>query len=207
MEKKDFQQIMTTMKPEEQRSCEWQRMQQQIAEMRKRYGDARQFLEIFTPALQIVAAREQEKAYTGTAPLLSVVHHGYSEEIAIVWLCLQLEDINLFAGVKEKMPVGRQKELSRLILAEYGHLKTTELMLFFHRLKCGRYGRFYGTVDALFISSSLLLFMDERRKELTRIAEEKEKGKKIIPLPSTGITYAEYLALKEKEKQKGGADE
>lgn len=180
-------------------------MQRQIGEMHERYGNAKQFLQVFTPALQIVAAREWKKAYTGTAPSLATVRYGYSEEIAIVWLCLQLEDINLFAGVKEKMPVSRQKELSRLILTEYAHLKVTELLLFFHRLKCGRYGRFYGSVDALSISSSLLSFMDERKRELARITEEKEKDKNVLPVTSTAITYAEYLALK--AQKKGESDE
>lgn len=71
-------------------------------------------------------------------------------------------------GVKEKMPVSRQKELSVLILTEYPFLKASEMLLFFHRLKCGRYGRFYGSVDALTITTSLLQFMDERRKESVR---------------------------------------
>jgi len=164
--------------------------------MRKRYGEAQDFLRIFAPELQTLAAREWEKVYTGTAPTLAVVAHGYGEEVAIVWLCLQLENINLFAGVKEKMPVGRQKELSQLIITEYSHLKVSEFLLFFHRLKCGRYGRFYGTVDALFISSSLLQFMDERKKDLSRLTEQREQEQQQAPPISTGITYVEYLERK-----------
>lgn len=171
--------------------------------MRKRYGEAENFLTVFTPELQIVAAREWERAYLGTAPQLSVVSRGYGKDTAIVWLCLQLENINLFAGVKEKMTVGRQKELAGLLLAEYGHLKVSELLLFFHRLKCGRYGRFYGSVDALFISSSLLQFVDERRQELARIREQQTKEQTQPTVSPTAITYAEYLALKEKEMGDG----
>lgn len=111
-------------------------------------------------------------------------------------------DINLFAGVKEKMNVERQKELSRLILAEYPQLKVTELLLFFHRLKCGRYGRFYGTVDALFIASALLSFMDERRAE-TSLYKAAAKKKEIAPEKKSGngITYQEYLLLKSEKQQ------
>jgi len=179
--------------------------------MCKRYGTAADFLDVFAPSLQTLAAREWEKVYRGTAPTLAVVRQGYNEETVIVWLCLQLEDINLFAGVKEKMPVTRQKELSRLILSEYDHLKVSELLLFFHRLKCGRYGRFYGTVDALFISASLLLFMDERRQDLRRLAEQNERQQQEAPPSSTAITYAEYLERKRRREElsarKGGDNE
>jgi len=174
--------------------------------MRKQYGDAGDFLDLFTPALQVIAAREWEKAYTGKAPTLATVSLGYNEETAIVWLCLQLEDLNLFAGVKEKMPVSRQRELSKLIISEYTHLKVSELLLFFHRLKCGRYGRFYGSVDALFISSALLQFTDEGRQDLKRLAEQQERLRQTLTPSSNGITYAEYLALKEQE-EKAGNDE
>ena len=106
------------------------------------------------------------------------------------------------AGVKEKMPVSRQKELSRLILVEYPYLKVTELLLFFHRLKCGRYGRFYGMVDALFITSALVQFMEERRAETKRYLAAREKEEK--PEKKTvsgGISYQEYLLLKEKRQK------
>jgi len=173
--------------------------------MRERYGDAARFLATFTPELQSYAAREWERAYTGVAPTLETVVAGYGEPTALAWLCTQLESVNLFAGVKEKLSVARQKELAGLILVEYRHLKVSEALLFLHRLKCGRYGRFYGSVDALFITSALLQFMTERRSDLSRIAERREKEQQTAPASSTGITYAEYLRRKaEREKAAHG---
>ena len=174
---------------------------QALADMRKRYGDAQGFLSIFTPDLQIAAARHPERTYTGTAPTLATIAVGYGEPVAIVWICIQLENVNLFAGVKEKMPVSRQKELSVLILTEYPFLKASEMLLFFHRLKCGRYGRFYGSVDALTITTSLLQFMDERRKESVRYRQPDTAAPAITTPSSSGITYEEYLRLKEQKQQ------
>lgn len=170
--------------------------------MLKRYGSGESFLNTFNPDLQVMTAHYTERAYFGTAPSLATVAEGYGEQLAIVWNCIQLENINLFAGVKEKMNVERQKELSRLILAEYPQLKVTELLLFFHRLKCGRYGRFYGTVDALFIASALLSFMDERRAE-TSLYKAAAKKKESTPEKKSGngITYQEYLLLKSEKQQ------
>ncbi len=167
-----------------------------------RYGNAEKFLNTFNPDMQVTAARYTERAYFGTAPTLETVCLGYGEQTAIVWNCIQLENINLFAGVKEKMPVSRQKELSRLIRVEYPYLKVTELLLFFHRLKCGRYGRFYGMVDALFITSALVQFMEERRAETKRYQVAREKEEKPEKKTSSGgISYEEYLLLKEKRQK------
>lgn len=171
--------------------------------MREHYGDAANFLEVFKPELQLLAAREWVRAYTGKAPTLSAVIAGYGEATAEVWLCLQLENVNLFAGVKEKMPVIRQRELSKLIMTEYAYLRVSELLLFFHRLKCGKYGRFYGSVDALFIASALLGFMTDRRNDLIRIEDtrEKEEKKAKLQTPSGGISYTEYLAQKKSNEE------
>ena len=180
----------------------WRVKPQEVADMLKRYGSGESFLNTFNPDLQVMTAHYTERAYFGTAPSLATVAEGYGEQLAIVWNCIQLENINLFAGVKEKLNVERQKELSRLILAEYPQLKVTELLLFFHRLKCGRYGRFYGTVDALFIASALLSFMDERRAE-TSLYKAAAKKKEIAPEKKSGnsITYQEYLLLKSEKQQ------
>jgi len=172
--------------------------------MRELYGDAARFLATFTPELQPYAAREWERAYTGTAPTLETVTAGYGQQTTEVWLCMELENINLFAGVKEKMSVARQKELAGLLMVEYRHLKVSEILLFFHRLKCGRYGRFYGSVDALFITSAMLQFMSERKTDLAKIAYQREKEEQVEQQVSTGITYQEYLRRKaERERNEG----
>lgn len=165
--------------------------------MKHRYGQAKEFLEVFTPQLQALAAQHAERAYTGVAPSLLVVEKGYGVPTLEVFLCLQLEDLNMFAGVKTKLPIERQRELSRLIYTEYPFLKTTEVLLFFHRLKCGRYGRFYGTVDALFITSALAQFISERRSDLIRIDEARKENEKASQPLSKGITYQEYLRRKQ----------
>ena len=172
------------------------RLQQQVNEMKARYGQAGDFLAAFTPKWQAYAAQHAERAYAGVAPSLLAIETGYGVQALEVFICVHLEDLNLFAGVKTKLPMERQRELARLIRAEYPFLKASETLLFFHRLKCGRYGRFYGAVDALFITSSLARFMYERQAELVRIADErKEREKTSLPV-SKGITYEEYLQRK-----------
>lgn len=173
-------------------------MKQQVEQMHERYGDARRFQAIFNPELQSCVAREWIRAYTGFAPTLQCVAEGYNFDTAIAWLCIEIENINTFSGAKEKLSIERLKELAVLILTEYKHLKVTELQLFFHRLKCGQYGRFYQSVDPLFISASLLQFTRERRDDLARIRAQQEKQRQQKPKPASsgGITLGEYLQRK-----------
>ncbi len=194
---------MTELLPDGQNSFAWQKRQQEVADMRRRYGNGEQFLQTFNPEMQVTAARYAERAYLGTAPTLETVAVGYGEQVATVWICVQLENINLFAGVKEKMPVSRQRELSRILLAEYPYLKVTELLLFFHRLKCGRYGRFYGMVDALTITNSLVQFMNERLTETNRYKALRQREAEPTQPATGGITYQEYLQLKQRKEQHG----
>ena len=110
---------ITEKQPVGQNCSVWQRKQQAVAEMRQRYGSAEDFLKLFTPDLQIATARNEDRAYLGTSPTLATMADGYGKQMVIVWLCIQIENINNFAGVKDKMPIARQKELAALILAEY----------------------------------------------------------------------------------------
>ena len=69
-------------------------------------------------------------------------------------------------------------------------------MLFFVRFKSGRYGKFYGSVDPLVITTSVRDFINERtfayeqHDREVRSRREKEERKK-------AITYEEYLRRKE----------
>ena len=194
---------------EEQNSYAWPRTLQEMTAMRERYGNAEQFLNLFTTDLQLTAATHPERAYFGTAPSLAAVTAGYGRLTSVVWICTQVENINTFSGVKEKMSVERQKELAGLFIAEYPYLKVSELLLFFHRLKCGRYGRFYGMVDALFITSAILLFLEERRTESNRFKAARKKMEEKTQQPaSTGqcITYEEYLELKKRKERNNGKE-
>lgn len=184
-------------------SSKWLPTQQLPTAIRTRYGDAAAFLLTFAPSLQQLVAGHAEQAYLGFAPTLSGVISCYGESTAVTWLCAMLEDLNDFTGIRDKMELPQQLALSRLIVMEYHYLKVTELHLFFYRIKCGRYGRFYGVVDTMFVSSSLLSFLTERQRELICYEEERRKAAEALSLLQAEpcITYEEYIALKQSKKE------
>lgn len=156
---------------------------------------------IFAPDKQHAYCRNHfERMFIGDAPTLWTLRLAYGDDAPEVWLMLHITELSEFAGSKDKLATEAINELSKVITTEYGFLKVTELMYFFVLFKSGRFGRFYGAVDALFISTALHDFLRVRTEELTRIErreqerrrEEQERYDK-----EHAITWEEYLRRKE----------
>ena len=109
---------------------------------------------------------------------------------------LFLYNLSEYCGCRDKLEGKPLEECAFVIATEYYYLKVSELMLFFHRFKTGSYGRFYGSVDALVITTSLREFIRERgvaierHDQEVREKEEAEHCKRVI-------SYEEYLRRKE----------
>lgn len=135
---------------------------------------------VFSPDLQIDCARNEERALFGTAPTLEVLNEAYGDTAAEQWLVPQLIDLCAYCGVKEKLNARQLKQLAYIITTEYGHLKATEVMLFLHRFKAGKYGRFYGNIDPLIIMEALGDFIDEREDAIIKNEKEEAKEEPVV---------------------------
>lgn len=147
------------------------------------HSDLKSFMLTFNPDLQLACARNEERAYFGTAPMLVVMNQAYHETAAEQWLIPQLIDLCAYCGVKEKLNERQLKQLACIIVTEYGELKATEVMLFFHKFKSGNYGQFFGSVDPLIIMQALKKFLKERdrmikQKESEAYRREQEAWKR-----------------------------
>lgn len=125
--------------------------------------------------MQAVTARHVQRAYLGKAPTLTTVRQAYGRELLEVWIMVQLESVNDFCGATQKMEIPQMKELATIIATEYHHLKTSELLLFFHRLKCGEYGHFYGAIDPQRIALALITFGKERITEMMHYERKQQQ--------------------------------
>lgn len=90
-------------------------------------------------------------------------------------------------------------DCARTISSMYYYLKVSELMLFFFRFKAGKYGRFYGSVDPMAITSALIDFLDERDSVIVAYKSELtikllEEGRK------KAVSYEEWQKLNHKSK-------
>ena len=164
-----------------------------------RYGDRARFLTLFNPDLQMKVCKDTELCLFGDAPVRSELNMAYGEMTATMWLVPQLYDLSEYCGAKEKLQGKPLEECASVIATDFYYLKVSELMLFFHRFKSGRYGRFYGSIDPLIITTSLREFIRERNnaihehEEILRKEKEEERRK-------NAITYDEYVATYGKPK-------
>ena len=139
--------------------------------------------------------KDSRLCFLGDAPVLSELNMAYGELTATMWLVPQLYDLSEYCGCKDKLQGKPLEECASVIATEFYYLKVSEIMLFLHWFKAGRFGKFYGSVDPLVITSSLRDFikqrnfhLDEYKKEEERIASESAKR--------TSVTYEQYCEKK-----------
>lgn len=175
----------------------------------ERYGDGLKFAKTFNPSLQKVCAQNRERSFLGEAPSIAALLRTYPEKQVFAWIMAQLENLNDFAGVNGKIEPNQMIELAGIIETEYYFLKASELLLFFHMLKGGSFGVFYGNVDPMVISSSLIEFKTYRRqqleiydREIQRKRREEEWAKweqNAIPCPEHCQLAGNYIKQLEPE--------
>ena len=137
-----------------------------------------------------------DRMFMGTAPTLIVLEAAYGIKSAEGWTEIQIRDLSEFAGCRDKLDIKQIANVAKVIHTHYGHLKVTELMLFFSLFKAGKYGSFYGSVDNLRITEALNRFMDFRFKEINRLREqqiEAEQARRDAESRANAITYKEHL--------------
>lgn len=162
--------------------------------MMEKYGSRDNVLTVFSPDSQMALCKDAEHCIFGDYPTLANLT-AYGKGTPIAWLIPQLYDLSEYCGCRDKLQGRPLEECASVIATEFFYLKVSELMLFFHRFKSGRYGRFYGSVDPLLITTSLRTFLSERgnalfeRENQIRIAENEESRKK-------SVTWEEYCMEK-----------
>lgn len=167
--------------------------------VRQTYRSEAEFLTAFNPSKQVAYTKDVARAFLGKAPSLGLLAKAFGPNTRDAWLDIQLTDLAVFSGCKEKFSEGQTEQLVDIIAEEYGHLKVTELMYFFRRFKSGDYGRFYGTVDPLVVTCALREFADERLAILNRL-EREERERKERAEPSDAKFRNAYHAAARKQR-------
>ncbi len=129
------------------------------------------------------------------------MNRDFDKEAATAWLVPQITELAVYSNSQKEMNDYLVEECANVIASEYYYLKLTELMLFFHNFKAGKYGVFYGSVSPLVITSSLQTFLRERNDAIfhheseLRRQRDKEESKH-------SISYEEYQRLKAQKQTK-----
>lgn len=168
----------------------------------KHGADIEAFMTKFNPSVQMTVCKEPRVCHLGNFPTLGMLNMTYGTESAATWLLPQLYNLSEFCGCKNKLEGTPLDECASIIANEYNHLKVTELMLFFYRFKNGWYGKFYGTVDPLVITTSIHEFIKERNVFFDKYNSELQ-DKRLEEQKENCISYAEYLRIKAEKEASG----
>ena len=144
----------------------------------------------FNPSAQMELCQYEDLCFFGNLPTLANVRNDYGTNAAVSWLIPQLFDLSEYCGCKGKISESQMEQCASVIATTFCWLKVSELMLFFHRFKTGRYGKFYGSVDPLVITTSLREFISERNDAYSRHEQEERERKERERQP--GISWEEY---------------
>lgn len=170
-------------------------LQKTNSQLTERFGSVEVFLERFNPSFQMEICGDSNDCYFGEYPTLAEIRKNYGDKVPTSWLIPQLYNLSEYCGVKEKLEGAPLKETAFVIATEFYYLKISEIMLFFHRFKTGRYGRFYGNVDPLVITTSLRDFIVERNNAYMK-KEQEEYWRKQEESRKNAITWEEYCKRK-----------
>lgn len=168
-----------------------------------KYPDPAQFILDYNPDLQFKLVRcnatHSELALNDSIPSLGLLSSTYGDETPIEWLKIQFGSLNDFAEVSTKIAKEQLSELSEIFLSEYYYINAAEICFFIARFKSGKYGRFYGSIDPLKITSAMLDYVSERRKDIERKERERYRNQREKEIEERGdnrISYAEYIEIK-----------
>lgn len=157
-----------------------------------------EFLLAYNPDRQRELCQDGDDCIFGDYPTLSQLK-VYGNKTPSVWLMPHLLNLSEFCGCKDKLTGRVVEELADIIAGEWFYLKVSELMLFFYKFKAGYYGKFYGAVDPLVITTSLREFVAERNDAISRKDAEKALDR-LREHQDGAITYEEYKLIKEGSK-------
>jgi hypothetical protein len=148
----------------------------------------------FKPDVNLGESRE---LITGDYPTLLDINAVFGSTASRQWLVAQLENLNEFCNCRNKFTLSQIDNTSCIISEHYKTLKISELWVFFRMFKAGEFGRFYGSLDPMVVTTSLKEFMKYRNLVYAEYERQKESDRVFSDAHNpNAITYEEYLKRK-----------
>ena len=122
---------------------------QQTSKLIAKFGDLGSFVKKFNPSYQREICEKKDECFFGNYPTLAELKAAYGTNAPMIWLVPQLYHLSEYCGCKDKLTEKQLEECAYIIASEYYYLKVSELMLWLHRFKAGKYGRFFNRYSAL----------------------------------------------------------
>lgn len=159
-----------------------------------RYGTIDNFMRTMSPAQQVMVPQNRQECIVGDFPTLNNIASAYGRTAPIQWLLAQIINLSEFCGVKDKLTGDQAEELAWLLAGDYSYYKVTQFLVFFHDFKMGKFGKFFGSVDPLVITTAIREFDKERIRIIAK-QEQEEERRRLDEEAKNAITYQQWLEL------------
>lgn len=148
--------------------------------IRHKYGSPAEFMARFSPTIQR-KLRELGIDYVEASrydyPTVGELREAYGGEVVHAWMCIMVENLNDFCGVKQKMTDEQKEEVAHILMCECTRLNIAEVALFFDKIKRGVFGEYYGILDTVRTMKILKSFIAERSAAINKQIELDEKAR------------------------------
>lgn len=168
--------------------------------LRQKYGSVGNFLVKCNPSFQSYYTDKPIMAFQHDAPSLGLLRYTFGDNAPVSWLYAEIQTVSEFCGCRDKLSDEQMDETALLISTAYPWLKVTELLLFFGWFKLGRYGKFYGCLDPMVITTSLQDFLVERSNYLAKIEQQERERKREEEKKKPHYTREEWERIKQQQK-------
>lgn len=109
----------------------------------------------------------------------TLVDVKFSHGMSCVYKIIEAYLINLCDSLNvHRLTEYQVQELPELIYEEAFFLKVIELHEFFKRMRKGKYGELYGSIDTVKLMTDLNLFLGDRAKEFEKVKREQARIKR-----------------------------
>lgn len=172
-----------------------------VLAIRNKYNEIDDFLLSCNPSFQKYYTGKPLLAFKHDVPTLGLLRSAYGENAPIVWLVPEILNVSEFCGCKDKFTKEQMRDTAGLITSAYPWLKVSELLLFFGWLKLGKYGKFYGCLDPMVITTALQDFLNDRAIYLSKIEQQERERKAEEDRKKPHYTRAEWEEKKRTQKK------
>lgn len=137
----------------------------------KRYGNFDKAIAKLAPKNVQLAVIESginsnRSAFKSDSLKLSQFAKTYTKDNAYLMVELWLLDLSNYAGAGNKLNDDQIQQLAKYFYQDAYSLNFAELGLLFNRIKKGKYGEFYGSVDPIKIMNYLTQFLKQRTEAI-----------------------------------------
>lgn len=157
-------------------------------------SEALKLLELYNPSMQAKYTKYETRCIVGKAPTLLDVSRTYGQDVAIVWLIIQLSDLNETKETKDENKKDLQglEDIAYRIYSKFKFLKLPELMIVFQNLKDTN---FYGRITRHVVIDTIKAYL-QHRAILIEEYNEQQRKKQYDEYQRNAITYEEWQEIK-----------